>query len=195
MEKDHKKSYKSKKILGKLYRNIQLDKSENVPLLNYDVENIILNEEFLFEGYEHYLEEAFIYREYYNNEIRHLMKKYKVKTEAEIIAAQLLGRQVEGKKSQDIRESISGTVSFIIYYCRKQFLMGLGMQDTNDDGDIDDVTPFSLHVTIPKNNETKAKASAWYYVTYNQKEYPDQGENILLSFPWVVADILLAIIH
>ncbi|PKK74498.1 RdRP-domain-containing protein [Rhizophagus irregularis] len=195
MEKDHKKSYKSEKILGKLYRNIHLDKSENVSLLNYDVENIILNEEFLFDGYEQYVEEAMIYREYYNNEIRHLMKKYKVKTEAEIIAAQLLGRQVEGRKSQDIRESISGTVSFIIYYCRKQFLMGLGGQDTNDDGDMDDVTPFSLHVTIPINDETKAKASAWYYVTYNQEEYPDQGENILLSFPWVVADILLAIIH
>lgn len=195
MEKDHKKSYKSEKILGKLYRNIHLDKSENVSLLNYDVENIILNKEFLFDGYKQYVEEAIIYREYYNNEIRHLMKKYKVKTEAEIIAAQLLGRQVEGRKSQDIRESISGTVSFIIYYCRKQFLMGLGGQDTNDDGDMDDVTPFSLHVTIPINDETKAKASAWYYVTYNQEKYPDQGENILLSFPWVVADILLAIIH
>jgi RNA-dependent RNA polymerase len=192
MEKDHKKSYKSEKILGKLYRNIQLDKAENVPLLNYDIENIILNEEFLFDGYEHYLEEALIYREYYNNEIRHLMKKYKVKTEAEIIAAQLLGRQVEGKKSQDIRESISGTISFIIYHCRKQFLMGLGLQDTNDD---DDVTPFNLQVTIPINNDTKAKASSWYYVTYNQKEYPDQGETILLSFPWVVADVLLAINH
>ncbi|GES78777.1 RNA-dependent RNA polymerase 6-like [Rhizophagus clarus] len=195
MEKDHKKSYKSEKILGKLYRNIQLDKSENVPLLNYDVENIILNEEFLFDGYEHYLDEALIYREYYNNEIRHLMKKYKVKTEAEIIAAQLLGRQVEGKKSQDIRESIGGTVSFIIYYCRKQFLMGLGLQDTNDDGDIDNATPFNLHVTIPINDETKAKASSWYYVTYNQSEYPDQSETVLLSFPWVVADVLLAIIN
>ncbi|RIA84668.1 RNA dependent RNA polymerase-domain-containing protein [Glomus cerebriforme] len=195
MEKANKISYKSEKILGKLYRNIQFDKSENVPLLNYDVENITLDEEFLFNGYEHYLEEALIYRDYYNNQIRNLMKKYRVKTEAEIIAAQLLGKQVEGKKSQDIREAIGGTISFIIYDVRKQFLMGLGLQDINDDNDIDDITPFNLHVSIPISDEAKAKASAWYYVTYNQEEYPDQGENVLLSFPWVVADILLAIIH
>src|SRR5437764_8263347 len=114
------------------------------------------------------------------------MKKYKIKTEAEVITAQLLGRQVDGKKSQDIREAISGSISIIIYNCRRQFLMGL--QDVNEEADVDN-TPFNLHVSIPINDETKAKASAWYYITYNKPS----GKTILLSFPWVVADVLLAI--
>jgi hypothetical protein len=192
MEKEHKKSYVSEKVLGRLYRNITFDKSENDSLLKYNLENIIMNEDFLFGDYQHYVEEAVIYRNHYNNEIRGLMKKYKIKTEAEIMNAQLLGRQVEGRKSQDIREAIAGTVSFIIYSGRKQFLMGL--QDTNDDDDMDDATPFNLHVTIPINDETKAKASAYYYVTYNQSKYLDESsKTILLGFPWIVADVLLAI--
>ena len=119
------------------------------------------------------------------------MKKYRVKTEAEILTSQLLGyKRIDGRKAQDIREAIAGTVSHIIHNCRKQFLMGL----TRDNNADNDNTPFNLQVSIPINNESKAKAYAWYFVTYNQEEYPDQGgKSCLLSFPWVVGDVLLAI--
>jgi hypothetical protein len=192
MEHKFKESYKSEKILGRLYRNIKLDKPNSDPLLKYYVKDIAPNEDFMCDEFEDYIEEAIVFRDNYNGEIRNLMKKYRVKTEAEILTAQLLGyKRIDGRKCQDIREAIAGTVSHIIHNYRKRFLIGL-TQDTNDNSD--DTTPFNLHIPIPINNESKAKACAWYHVTYNQEEYPDRGgKTCMLSFPWVVADVLLAI--
>ncbi len=43
----------------------------------------------------------------------------------------------------------------------------------------------------------KEKASAWYIVTYDQKYNKEEDElhtfDVLLSFPWVVHDILIEI--
>ncbi|CAG8468456.1 7511_t:CDS:10 [Scutellospora calospora] len=188
MESKTKKEYKSQKILGKLYRNIKLNQPENDPLLNYEGTDIIVNREFLAQGYEDYLEEAEVCRNSYNSEIFNLMKKFRVKTEPEIISSNLLGyRRVDGRKSQDVRESISGTISFTMHKYRKSFLMGI--QD-NINQNIDNDT-YNVH--IPINNETKAKASAWYYVTYNaynDDEFPDTPDDRkLLSFAWIISDI------
>ncbi|CAB4416419.1 unnamed protein product [Rhizophagus irregularis] len=194
MEHKFKESYRSGKILGRLYRNIKIDKPNSDPLLKYNAEDIATNEDFMFDGFEDYIDEAIVFRDNYNGEIRNLMKKYRVKTEAEILTAQLLGyKRTDGRKKQDIREAIAGTISHIIHNYRKRFLIGL-TQDTNDDNDSDDTTPFSLYIPIPINDESKAKACAWYHVTYNQEEHPDRGgKTCLLSFPWVVADVLLEI--
>ncbi|CAG8493686.1 4830_t:CDS:10 [Dentiscutata heterogama] len=192
MENKTKIEYKSQKILGKLYRNIEVDHPKDDPLLNYTSDYIVPKKEFLAQGYENYLEEAEICRDTYNSEIRSLMKKFRVKTEPEIITTNLLGfRRVDGRKNQDIRESISGTISYIIHKHRKHFLVGLqdNIDNINRNNDND-----TYHLHIPITNETKAKASAWYYVTYNDDEFPDASDDKrLLSFPWTVADVLLKI--
>ncbi|CAG8616569.1 6366_t:CDS:2, partial [Cetraspora pellucida] len=190
MENKTKDGYESQKILGKLYRNIELVQSKNNLLLNYDTTDKITPKEiFLAPGYEDYLEEAEVCRDTYNGEIRSLMKKFRVKTEPEIITSNLLSfYRIDGRKNQDIRESISGTISFTIHKFRKHFLIGL--QD-NIDQYVDNDT---YNVNIPITNETKAKASAWYYVTYHEEEFPDASDDMrLLSFAWTVSDILLEI--
>ncbi|CAG8471792.1 18903_t:CDS:10 [Racocetra persica] len=190
MENKTKKVYESQKILGQLYRNIELDQPRHVPLLNYDTnDNITPKRMFLAQGYEDYLEEAEVCRDTYNSEIRSLMKKFRVKTEPEIITSNILSfHRIDGRKTQDIRESISGTISFIIHKFRKHFLIGL--QD-NIDQYVDNDT---YNVNIPITNETKAKASAWYYVTYHEEEFPDAiDDKRLLSFAWTVSDVLLKI--
>ncbi|CAG8605486.1 3072_t:CDS:10 [Gigaspora margarita] len=189
MENKKKKEYVSQKILGKLYKNINIDNPRDDQLLNYKFGNISPKKEFLAQGYENYLEEAEISRDTYNSEIRNLMKKFRVKTEPEIITSNLLNcRRIDGRKTQDIRESISGTISFITHKYRKHFLVGLSdniNQYTDDD---------TYNVNIPVTNETKAKASAWYYVTYDDDQYLDTSDDKrLLSFAWTVADILLNI--
>ncbi|CAG8742451.1 12102_t:CDS:1, partial [Funneliformis mosseae] len=179
--------------LGKLYRNIQLDKHAKDPLLKYN--EITIDDDFVFEGFQDYLEEAITCRDNYNNEIRSLMKKYNVKTEAEVLTAQLLGlRNNDSKKAKENRKSISGTSSFIIHHYRKVFLMNL--QEAHNIHDTDnEVSPFNLDISIPINEKSKAKASAWYIVTYCKNELPYNGKFkiTLLSFPWVVSDVLLAI--
>ncbi|RIA96799.1 RNA dependent RNA polymerase-domain-containing protein [Glomus cerebriforme] len=191
MEIKCKDSYKSEKVLGKLYRNIKLYEYESDPILKY--KNVIFpNNDFLFDGYQNYMEEAVVCRDRYNSEIRNLMRNYRVNTEAEIITAELLSiRQMDGRKSQNTRELISESVSFIIHNFRKQFLVGIQDIDSNLNDTYDAITPFNLYVPIPVNDNSKAKASAWYYITYN---YPEEGNKIgLLSFPWIVSDILLSI--
>ncbi|CAG8476071.1 7262_t:CDS:10 [Acaulospora colombiana] len=196
MENNQKDSYKSEKILGKLYRRIKLERPDKDRLLNYKVKGGIKPMRyFRVEGFREHVEEAVIQRNAYNLEIRTLMKKYGVKTEPEIITSNILGlRRINGRKGQDIREEISATVSEIIYNFRKIFLMGLR---GNEDAEApDEETHFSYHVPIPINEETKVKAAAWYMVAYDEtydEEDVDWNEIRLLSFPWVVADILLAI--
>ncbi|RIB03115.1 RNA dependent RNA polymerase-domain-containing protein [Gigaspora rosea] len=137
MENKNKKEYVSQKILGKLYRNINIDNPKDDQLLNYKFGNIAPKKEYLAKGYENYLEEAEIFRDKYNSEIHNLMKKFRVKTEPEIITSNLLSyRRIDGRKTQDIRESISGTISFITHKYRKNFLIGLPdniNQYTDDD--------------------------------------------------------------
>ncbi|CAI2166599.1 4586_t:CDS:2 [Funneliformis geosporum] len=193
MENQFKESYESNKVLGKLYRNIQLDLPGKDPLLKY--KETAIDEDFVYDGYQDYIEDAIACRDYYNDEIRKLMRKYNVKTEVEVLTAQLLGlRNNDSRKAKEKRKSISGTSSFIIYHYRKLFLMNLqeahNIHNTNDE-----ISPFNLDIHIPINEKSKAKASAWYIVTYTQGELPYNGKNkiTLLSFPWVVSDVLLAI--
>ncbi|CAG8492621.1 4570_t:CDS:1, partial [Acaulospora colombiana] len=195
MENNRKRSYPSQKVLGKLYRKIILDKPDEDPLLNYKTnDGIKPTRDFYVEGFKEYLEEAIIQRDAYNSEIRTLMKKYSIETEPEIVTSNILGhRRINGRKRQDIRETISGAISVIIHNFRKIFLMELGGSENTETSDEDH---FSYHVVIPINEETKVKASAWYMVTYDKtfdKDDVDSSETRLLSFPWVVADILLAI--
>ncbi|CAG8489836.1 4430_t:CDS:10 [Acaulospora morrowiae] len=141
-----KKSYQSKKILGKLYRRIELDQPDEDSLLGYE-DNVEPMQEFLAKGFEYYMEEAVICRNTYNSEIKALMKRYDIDTEPEVITSNIISHNMNGRRGQDIRERVS---------------------------------------------ETKAKASAWYMVTYG-KENVDADNKRLLSFPWIVSDILLAI--
>ncbi|RGB37602.1 RNA dependent RNA polymerase-domain-containing protein [Rhizophagus diaphanus] len=187
MEVKCKPSYKSEKILGKLYRNIKLHEYESDPILKYKEHKITVNDDFIFDGYQKCMDkEAIVIRNLYNGEIRKLMKTYRVNNESEIITAELLGiKQMEGRKNQHKRDVISDEVSNIINRYRKQFLNGI--QDDTNNNTNHGIKP----IKIPINEKSKAKASAWYHVTY---DHPEKDNNIiLLSFPWVVSDILLAI--
>ncbi|GBC00471.1 hypothetical protein RclHR1_03870011 [Rhizophagus clarus] len=185
MELKCKVLYKSEKILGKLYRRIKLHEYESDPILKYKEHEITVNDDFTFNGYQNYVEDAKICRNDYNGDIRNLMKTYRVNNESEIITAELLNlKQMEGRKNQHKRDVISDQVSNIINKYRNRFLIGI-QEDTND-------THNSVKlIRIPLNKKSKAKASAWYHVTYNHPE--KDNKIILLSFPWVVSDILLAI--
>lgn len=190
MEVKCKPSYKSEKILGKLYRNIKLHEYESDPILKYKEHKITVNDDFIFDGYQKRMDkEAIVIRNFYNGEIRKLMKTYRVNNESEIITAELLGiKQMEGRKNQHKRDVISEEVSKIINRYRKQFLNGI-QDDTNNDNN--NTNHGIKPIKIPINEKSKAKASAWYHVTY---DHPEKDSNIiLLSFPWVVSDILLAI--
>ncbi|CAG8532270.1 7759_t:CDS:2 [Ambispora leptoticha] len=196
MEKKHRESYVSERILGTLYHCIKVDTPQNDSLLNYKNYGITVDEEFLAEGYEDYIEEAVTMRDDYNWRLKSLMKKYSIKTEPEIITGNIIQfRGTDGKKIYDVRKTISIEVAVIIQKTRLSF-----RRDLDDHEDTEDDLPFSSRVHIKITNESKAKASAWYYVTYHRKKHDSLGngqiwhdDEIFLSFAWTVSDILLAI--
>ncbi|CAG8729921.1 4203_t:CDS:2, partial [Ambispora leptoticha] len=197
MENKYRNSYESEKILGILYRRIKVNTPQKDPLLNYKKFDITVDEDFLAEGYEDYIEEAITMRDDYNWRLKSLMKKYSIKTEPEIVTGNIIQfRGTDGKKIHDVRETISMEVAVIIQKTRLSF-----QRDLDDDEDTEHDLPFSSRVPIKITNESKAKASAWYYVTYHRQLHNSLGNNgqlwhddeIFLSFAWTVSDILLAI--
>ncbi|CAB4432062.1 unnamed protein product [Rhizophagus irregularis] len=145
MEVKCKPSYKSEKILGKLYRNIKLHEYESDPILKYKEHKITVNDDFIFDGYQKRMDkEAIVIRNFYNGI-----------------------KQMEGRKNQHKRDVISEEVSKIINRYRKQFLNGI-QDDTNNDNN--NTNHGIKPIKIPINEKSKAKASAWYHVTYDHPE-------------------------
>ncbi|CAG8586693.1 12512_t:CDS:2, partial [Ambispora gerdemannii] len=200
LENKHRFSYESIKILGILYRRIKVNIPEKDPLLNYKDYDIKVDMTFLAEGYEEYIDEAISMRDDYNWRLKCLMKKYSIKTEPEIVTSNIIQyRGVDGKKIHDVRETISMEVAVIVQRTRLSFRKGLDDDENTKYEGTDDLA-FNSRVPIKITYESKAKASAWYYVTYNRHTHESLSgngqiwheEEIFLSFAWTVADILLA---
>lgn len=175
MEKEDKESYKSLTILGKLYRYV-LEADIERPNM---AEKTYYDKDLEVEGFDRYLDEASGYKSQYDSRLATLMDHYGVRNEADIISgsiASLSNFVGSNKRKGDIRETILSGVKSLKQEARRWF------------GD------------ISNTDKQFAKASAWYHVTYhpsyrvernNHVPYDNSGH--LISFPWVVHDILLRI--
>lgn len=175
MEKEDKESYKSLTILGKLYRYV-LEADIERPNM---AEKTYYDKDLEVEGFDRYLDEASGYKSQYDSRLATLMDHYGVRNEADIISgniASLSNFVGSNKRKGDIRETILSGVKSLKQEARRWF------------GD------------ISNTDKQFAKASAWYHVTYhpsyrvernNHAPYDNSGH--LISFPWVVHDILLRI--
>ncbi|GMH35082.1 hypothetical protein BSKO_02950 [Bryopsis sp. KO-2023] len=173
------RSYNSEKVLGKIYRESQ--KCSSAAQLAADggagggKEDIPLDETFLWEGFEDYLPDARQARTKYNLQLLSIMGSFGIGSEAEAISGCIdrihlkFGRErVEAANIiEDLRKGLVG--SFV-----KKF-----HEDLVGEGE----------------DARLKKASAWYYVTYHPEEDTEtffRNNDVLkmLSFPWVVSDIL-----
>lgn len=169
MEKEDKESYESASILGKLYRYVtEADIARpHIAEKNYD-------EDLEVAGFDRYLDEALSYKNQYDSRLATLMDHYGVRNEADIISGNI--ESLSNLRKGDITETIMSSVKSLRKEARRWF-------EDNIDPD-----------------EQSAKASAWYYVTYHPSYWgkrnnhvPDDNSGHLISFPWVVHDILLRI--
>ena len=193
MENQTKIKYESQKILGKLYRNIDLNEHRDNEKRYYRKFPIEPFDRFVEDGYIEYIDDALAQRDSYNQEVRNLMQRYKIKSEPEVFTGSLLSAKTCGRRLYDVRDAIASEMAIRITNYRRTFKKEFEEED--DDGDHDD--EFGTYIPIPINGETKAKATAWYMVTYDRINYPDEyaenDKDCLLSFPWIVSDILLDI--
>ncbi|XP_002734181.1 uncharacterized protein LOC100373859 [Saccoglossus kowalevskii] len=188
MGKQDKTNYKSKHILGKLYRHCWSLESATIPKLrahsyhkdsDYDVRNVEVDQSLLYPGYEEHLSFANKSLKKYNNQLRLLMSQYGIESEAEAISGCItkLNKRITGKGERfDAEKVIRAKLAHLRSVTRREFDSSFG-DEANGGSDNDDEDE-------ERNDKILAKASAFYYVTYSQRDTQ------LISFPWVVADLL-----
>ncbi|XP_065565353.1 uncharacterized protein LOC136030359 [Artemia franciscana] len=161
MEKNENLSYASRKVLGELYR----DASSLCTEVSFS-NRIFADPELMVSGYEKFIPAA--KRDYliYSMYMKQIMYQYGLQDECEII----LGRSACSKFTISHPQNSSSLIENSFFKLKK-FMTSKFFQDSD-------------------KSDQKAKASAWYYVAYNQS-VPDSVT--FRSFAWIVSDILCEI--
>ena len=184
MMKTDKPSYPSEKILGKLYRRckkFQDSASEkHSPRMSVD-------ESFLLQGHDRYVEEARKMYQEYQDKMQSLKRLYGIETEAEIFTGCFLKlRNRLRKEKTEIAEIVGEVIFEMRSYFRRQFF---------SEFDIDGQQLLTISQTT---NDMLLKASAWYMVAYTHaRDHADDPEPVhhqrFLGLPWFINDVMLAI--
>lgn len=182
MCKEDKPMYKSKKVLGKMYRRI--DKTDYDDYEQKLIDETVYDTRLYISGMERYIKKARDLRYKYNRELSALMNQYGVKTEAEIISGFVVNWLKDGGKKQPY-EYQKQTVAAVAHL--KQLWLSEFENEFIDK---------SLN-RVPQTKEIAKrqmeKAAAWYYVTYhpNERNKDMSVEGGFLSFPWVVGHTIV----
>lgn len=181
MEKPGKRTYESRRVLGKLFRAIKDIAPETSPVdpFTLEVATRCYDPDMEVEGFQDHVEEAFFYKSEYDTKLANMMDYFGIKTEAEMISGCIMTMEKSFDKRRDM-----DAVLFAVKSLRKQALSWFsdnGSESTEESGP---ETSF-------------AKASAWYYVTYHPSfwgRYSEGTDKVhFRSFPWCVYDKLVGI--
>ena len=181
MEKRDKPTYKSERVLAKLFRQVKgiEDNSSSVKCFTRKVSQKCYDLDMEVAGFEDYIEEAFNHKSRYDYKLGNLMDYYGLKTEAELLSGNVLKKSRHFDKKRDM-ESANYAVKALIKEARTWF---------------DDQGSDTENGTTDDANAKKA--SAWYHVTYHPSYWGRYNEDLardhFLSFAWCVCDKLAAI--
>ncbi|CAM6085234.1 unnamed protein product [Calypogeia fissa] len=190
MEKDDKVSYKSERVIGKLFRAV-VGEARDKTLISTATREIItssFDRELIWHGFEVYIEEAKMLKSWYDAKLVGLMNQYGIKTEAEALSGNILPLSKYYVKGQrEVKDRIGYAVRSLQSEARSWFKHGYDDAPSVHSGESS--TPGL------EEREAFAKASAWYHVTYHEsyllRSNAGQSHQYLLSFPWVVHETLL----
>ena len=180
MEKPDKPSYESKRVIGKLFRQVKdVDhQSSSIKSFTKEVATRCYDPDMEVDGFEHYIEDAFTRKTQYDYKLGSLMDYYGIKTEAEMLSGNVLAKSRHFNQKRDL-ESANYAVKSLKKEARTWFKQGSDSENGADD-------------------EYEKKASAWYYVTYHPNFWGRYNEDNVtrdhfLSFAWCVFDQLVLI--
>ena len=180
MEKPYKPSYKSKRVIGKLFRQVKdiEDHSSSIKSFTKEVASNCYDPDMEVDGFGDYIIEAFKLKSNYDNKLGNLMDYYGIKTEAEMLSGNVLKKSRHFDKKRDF-ESANYAVKALIKEARTWFnTLGNEVAESDDD-------------------EYEKKASAWYHVTYHPRYWGrynvDKGRDHFLSFAWCAFHKLVVI--
>lgn len=192
MGKEKFQSYKSNKILGKLYRqitdNYYIDETAS-PEIKFVPKEIPYDTDLEIPGSRTFVDEAWALKCSYDEQLNGLLGQYKVNREEEVVTGHIWSMPKNSSKKQgEMKERLKNAYNAL----KKEFRKVFEHMDPKFDELSDD----------EKNSTFESRASAWYQVTYHpewvkkslQLQDPDGGiETVMLSFPWIAVDYLARI--
>ncbi|KAG0172617.1 hypothetical protein DFQ28_010182 [Apophysomyces sp. BC1034] len=185
MQKEDKQSYRSQKVLGRIFREI--DKTDYTEYQSRLVNTTEYDVRLRLPGIEKYIAEARESKYKYDCDLSALMNQYGVQTEAEITSGCIIEwtKKTNRKSTHEIQKQAMSAVAAMRKLWRKQF-------ESEFYGDGSEASHVLSQSTRPQQ---EIKAAAWYYVTYHPVERCRNlsYEGSFVSFPWVVDDIICAI--
>ncbi|EFO21905.2 RNA dependent RNA polymerase [Loa loa] len=193
MQNTIKPSYRSKRLLGQLYRKAQKveDISEAVQGAKFaDYYDPQLYDESLFHEQPKLIQRSLRLRNEYYSRIQQLLDEYGISDEASVISGHSLAikRIVEMEKDDysfyHSDKIVELRYSRIFAYFRREFFKEFG--EESDFVSVDALGKRGMRW----NMALITKAKAWYAVTY-ASAFRSSSE--FRSFPWIVWDILLII--
>src|SRR6185312_13692935 len=149
MENPTKIKYESQKILGKLYRNIDLNEHRDNEKRYYRKFPIEPFDRFVEDGYIEYINDALAQRDSYNQEVHNLMQRHKIKSEPEVFTGSLLILKTCRRHLYDVRDAIACEI--VIRINNYLIILNNGFEEDDDDHYDDEL---GTHVPIPVNHET-----------------------------------------
>lgn len=190
MEKEDKPVYQSQSVLGQLYRAVkERATGGGLEVPGARVEALVLDGDLEVPGFKEHLDEAWIAKGFYDQEVTEIMHKYRIESEAQVVTGCIgsmsaLHRVKPVKIKERIREAFGGVTK----KAREIFEYGLGVVDREEPRPEERIS----------DAERAAKAYAYYYVTYSSEWRErkiaegevEESDEVLLSFPWVAADVL-----
>ncbi|XP_057952137.1 RNA-dependent RNA polymerase 2 [Malania oleifera] len=173
MGRGDKHTYTSVGILGKLYRATTESRvrERSSFVWSQKIAEAAYDRDLEVAGFEAFLEIAVTHKEMYMEKMNSLFNFYGASTEDEILTGNLRNRsmylQRDNRRYAEMKDRISISIKILQKEAKGWFQSGCMV------------------------HERQMMASAWYHVTYHPTYSHDSGN--CLSFPWIVADILLII--
>ncbi|XP_010250107.2 PREDICTED: RNA-dependent RNA polymerase 6-like [Nelumbo nucifera] len=194
MGKEDFLSYRSSKILGKLYRKIRDIDSDNGMATSSEMacvaEDISYDTDLEILGSAGFVTDAWNQKCSYDAQFRALLGQYKVIREEEVVTGHIWSMpKYNSNKQGELKERLKHAYNVL----KKEFRQAFESMDET----------FAIQLTEDeKNSVYEKKASAWYQVTYHPKwvmktlklrEHEDDSMPPMLSFAWIPADYLVRI--
>ncbi|KAM5569729.1 RNA-dependent RNA polymerase 6 [Rosa sericea] len=192
MGKQDYQSYKSTKILGRLYRKICDAYDEDVATSseqNHNPSDIKFDMDLEVPKAADFIADAWERKCSYDDQLQGLMAQYKVMREEEIVTGHVWSMpKYTSRKQGELQERLRHSYSAL----KKEFRQFFEKMDTGFESLTDD----------QKNSLYEQKASAWYQVTYHPdwvkrsldlQRADGPGDVVMLSFAWIAADYLARI--
>nr|CDQ04375.1 Bm5059, isoform b [Brugia malayi] len=198
MCKTHEPSYVSTRLVGQLFRRIRLiDDVLTITRAHETQSKVTVDPLLEYSGWESYENDATLNLIAYSAHIRALMDNYGIEDECQLYSGCFckVRNRISDRDGDDMSQFNTSfiierklTNIFMCFRCNFFAEFGDFMSCTQQDDDLRNKDVIERRYCKYPTVEMKKKASAYYIVCY-RKVMKEKGER-LLSFPWIVWDIL-----